>query len=57
LQSGRSMLFISFFVLSVVQTFMFRRYYDAARAHDEYKTDASAAGKNVVLQAAPNRQQ
>jgi hypothetical protein len=57
LQSGRSMLFISFFVLSVVQTFMFRRYYDAARAHDEYKPDAIAAGKNVVHEAAPNRQQ
>jgi len=37
LQSGRSMLFVSFFVLGVVQTFMFRRYYDADRLRDHYE--------------------
>ena len=37
LQSGRSMLFVSFFVLGIVQTFMFRRYYDAKRPRDRYE--------------------
>ena len=36
LQSGRSMLFLSLFVLGIVQTFIFRRYSDTTRPRDQY---------------------
>jgi hypothetical protein len=39
LQFGRSMLFLAFFVLGLVQTFMFRRYFDATRPHDQYNEE------------------
>jgi hypothetical protein len=39
LQSGRSMLFLAFLVLGLVHTFMFRRYYDATRPHDQYSEE------------------
>jgi hypothetical protein len=56
LQSGRSMLFVSFFVLAVVQTFMFRRYYDVSRARDKYdeppsKNEPKPAEEHLVHQA------
>jgi hypothetical protein len=61
LQSGRSMLFVSFFVLGVVQTFMFRRYYDVARLHDKYDIHASdgppSTDKALLREAAPDKTQ
>ena len=44
LKSGRSMLFLAFFVLGVVQTFMFRRYYDATRPRDQYEKEERPKG-------------
>jgi hypothetical protein len=42
--SGRTMLFLAFLVLAVVQTFMFRRYSDRRRLHEAY-TASRAKGK------------
>lgn len=39
LNSGRSMLFLSLFVLGIVQTFIFRRYSDATRLQDQYEKE------------------
>lgn len=36
LKTARTILFVSFFILGVVQTFMFRRYYDATRPREQY---------------------
>ncbi len=50
LQSGRAMLFLAFSVLGMVQTFMFRRYFDASRIHDGYSPEqAKEVNKNPEL--------
>ena len=41
LQYGRMILFNAFFVLSAVQTFVFRRYSDESRQKDAYSPDRS----------------
>jgi hypothetical protein len=48
LQSGRLLLFLSFFVLGLVQTFMFRRYFDATRPRDQYApNDKTVQGDKI----------
>ncbi len=50
LRSGRIMLFIAFFVLGVVQTFILRAYLEPRREKDQFpedKTDKAQSGKET----------
>ncbi|MBI2089359.1 MAG: hypothetical protein HYT78_11535 [Deltaproteobacteria bacterium] len=53
LNGGRALLFLSFSVLSMVQTFIFRRYFDTSRAHDIYQPTNQDGETQQPKQEAP----